>query len=189
MSVKTVDQLIEDVIRREGPYVNHPADRGGPTNWGITKATLEAFYGFKVTDLEVKALTQAEAKLIYLNRYFYGPKIDKLPQLIQAQVLDIAVNSGPQQAVKLLQKVVGVPQDGKIGPFTLAAVRASMMDANGDPDGDTDIVNNALAVERLKFYARLVRKKPSQSAFIEGWVNRACEFIRTSPSTGRVGAR
>lgn len=178
MSVKTVDQLIEDVIRREGAYVNHPADKGGPTNWGITKATLENFYGFKVTEREVKDLTQAEAKLIYLNKYFYGPRIDKLPPPIQAQVLDIAVNSGPKKAVELLQKVVGVSQDGKIGPVTIAATAASLRDVYDDPDGDTDAVNNALAVERLKFYARIVKKNPSQAVFIEGWVNRACEFIR-----------
>ena len=58
----TIDQMLNDVLRREGGYVHDPADRGGPTHYGITQRTLRAWRGQLVTAADVRDLTTAEAK-------------------------------------------------------------------------------------------------------------------------------
>ena len=62
-----IDTILDEIIRREGGYVNHPADRGGPTNFGITAQTLGSWrkLGRPATTAEVRALTEAEARAVY----------------------------------------------------------------------------------------------------------------------------
>ena len=79
----SVDSIIDDVIRREGGYVNHASDRGGPTNWGITARALGDWRGLgRVASAEeVNGLTVAEARTIYMDRYVYRPGFDTLAAL------------------------------------------------------------------------------------------------------------
>lgn len=167
----SADAIIGDVLRKEGGYVNHPADRGGPTNFGITQSTLSAWRGRKASIADVQALTQAEARQIYLTNYLVKPGIDTLPQALQGHVLDIAVHSGPAKAVRLLQKALiklgaDLQEDGQIGPVTRAAASAYPADA----------IHNALADERMKFLEGIVKNDPRQVAFINGWRRRANSF-------------
>jgi lysozyme family protein len=116
------DKAFDEVIKYEGGYVNNPRDPGGPTNLGITQATLSRWLGRAATVAEVKALTREKVKPIY-KRYFWDViKGDALPGGVDFATYDFAVNSGPSRAARYLQSVVGVKQDGKIGPATIAAV-------------------------------------------------------------------
>lgn len=109
----------------EGGYVNARSDRGGPTKYGITHKTLAAHRGVKsVTADQVKALTLAEAEDIYRRSYWSQSGGDVLPVGLDYAAFDFGVNSGPARAAKVLQQVVGVVADGKIGPQTVAAVNA-----------------------------------------------------------------
>ncbi|HET9352640.1 MAG TPA: glycosyl hydrolase 108 family protein, partial [Sphingomicrobium sp.] len=69
-----VDDLIDELIEREGGYVNHPADRGGPTRFGITEAVARAHGYAGPTAL----LPREEAADIYRRLYWLRPKFDEV---------------------------------------------------------------------------------------------------------------
>lgn len=173
----TIEQMITDVLRREGGYVDHPNDRGGPTNMGITLRALSTFRGRDTSATDVRRLTEEEARQIYRQRYFLWPKLDRLPPSIQAQLFDMAVNHGPSRAVRMLQQVINqagfgpIETDGRVGPATATAAGRAI-EAMGD------YLHNALVDERISFYRRIVSRNPSQGVFLRGWETRAAEFRR-----------
>lgn len=122
---ENLEPSLKLLFGHEGGYVNAKTDRGGPTKYGITHKTLAAHRGVKsVTAEEVKALTLGEAATIYRGSYWGPSGGDVLPSGLDYAAFDFGVNSGPQRAVKTLQKVLKVKQDGWIGEGTLAAVEA-----------------------------------------------------------------
>lgn len=164
----TIDKMLEDVIRREGPFNHLSQDKGGATNWGITQSTLAAWRGRPVSVQEVKDLTADEAKLIYKTLYYTRPGIDKIPDPLDDFIFDFAVNSGPQRAIQALQEVLGVTADGHLGPITLAAVLShpSLRD-----------LQNGVVKWRIMMFGRICRKDPSQLTFLSGWLKRALDFL------------
>jgi lysozyme family protein len=143
------DQAFTRLMGHEGGYVNHPADPGGETNWGISKRSYP--------QVDIKALTRDQAKSIYF-RDFWEPLGDAHPA-IKFQVFDFAVNSGVQTAVRKLQAAVGVADDGHWGPLSAKALAA--MDVN-------DVLMRFMA-QRLRFWVKC-SAWPTMGA---GWVNRA----------------
>ncbi|MBC7951348.1 MAG: hypothetical protein H7Z12_05925 [Rhodospirillaceae bacterium] len=173
-----IDSMLDEILRREGGYVNNAADRGGPTNLGITQTTLSTWLGRPATIEDVQTLSAETAKAIYSANYFSKPKIDKLPDLIQAVMLDAAVNSGPGAAIKWLQKVLNdnnygpLTVDGGIGPASIAA--ATKAAAEMGP-----ALNKALIEVRRAFLQGLVQKNPSQQQFEKGWMAR-CDSLEAT---------
>lgn len=171
-----IDIMIDDVLSKEGDFVNHPADKGGPTKFGITQRTLSKYLEKVVTVEDVKALDVKTAKDIYELRYYRMPKIDKLPDTIQQFVFDCAVNHGPRRAIKFVQEVCNdagygpLVVDGLMGPKTKAQANACSEEL-----GIWMLV--ALVEERQIFYTNIVANNPSQSVFLEGWLNRARSFL------------
>jgi lysozyme family protein len=171
----SVDALLDDIISKEGGYVNHKADRGGPTNFGITQRTLSNYLGRRATIQDVKNLSLDLAKEIYLANYFYGPRINTLPEEVQQKIFDMGVNHGPRRAVKIAQSVVNkagfgpIGKDGVIGPQTRGAIEIS----HGEM-GDYFI--NALVDERNAFYEAIIRNDPTQEVFKNGWLSRSNSF-------------
>jgi lysozyme family protein len=171
-----VGELIKDVLDKEGGYVDHPADRGGPTKFGITQATLSKFLERAVTVEDVKQLEPATAYDIYELRYYRAPRIDKLPEPIQPFVFDCAVNHGPRRAIRFVQKVcndAGCGQlavDGLMGPKTKAV-------ADSCYETLKEWMLVALVQERQMFYANIVANDASQSVFLKGWMARARSFL------------
>lgn len=113
---------IPRTLAHEGGYVNNPKDPGGPTNKGITIATFRKYIkpGGSVADL--RALTTAQATIVYKRQYWDKVLADLLPAGVDHATFDYAVNSGWYQAAKDLQRTVGATADGHVGPQTLAAV-------------------------------------------------------------------
>lgn len=110
------------VLQHEGGYVDHPKDPGGATNYGITLATLRAYRGKPTTKEDVRSLSPDMAKQIYKHQYWDTVKGDDLPAGLDYAVFDFCVNSGPDRAVRDLQKVLGtVAVDGVMGFNTIAA--------------------------------------------------------------------
>lgn len=107
----------------EGGYSNHPKDPGGPTNHGITQATLSAVLGRQASINDVKNLSLATAAKIYEKQYWTPIRGDELPSGLDYAVFDFYINSG-KPAITILQEIVGAAPDGTIGLKTLAAIRA-----------------------------------------------------------------
>ncbi len=165
------DYCIAHVFEREGGFVNHPADKGGPTKYGITKKTLEAFCaGFPVTDKDVFELTRERALDIYYAMYWEKTGIEKLPsRRVKLMLLDQAVHRGGHKAVTVLQEVLKIffdpsmSLDGIIGPSTIAAVRAA---------DETKLCRKYIQA-CIRNYGQIVLSDPKQSPFLVGWLNRA----------------
>lgn len=174
--MQTIDEMIADVIRREGGYVDHPDDRGGPTKYGITQKTLSRYKGYSVLTREVKNLTVEVAAEIYEQNYFLGPSIHKLPNEIQPFVFDSAVNHGPRRALKFVQSVCNqagytpaLVVDGAMGPNTRRGAEWCQQQME-------ELFLQALCEERRNFYYLIVANNPSQKVFLKGWMNRLADF-------------
>lgn len=118
------DVALQALLHHEGGFSNHPRDPGGMTNLGVTKKVWQEFVGREVTEDEMRALTPEAVAPLYRQRYWDAVHGDSLPAGVDLCVFDCAVNSGPVQSARFLQRAVGVNPDGKIGPQTLAAVAA-----------------------------------------------------------------
>jgi lysozyme family protein len=153
------DACMPFIFKAEGGYSDNPADPGGPTNFGITLATLKAYEGDQNLAAEdVKKLTPDVAKEIYRTAYWNRMQCGSLPNGLDLEVFDFGVNAGPGEAVKMLQKIVGVTADGSIGPITLSALGQLK---------PRDLISR-YSDARLAFYKAL--NKPE---FEQGWATRA----------------
>lgn len=150
------DQAFDRLLGNEGGYVNDPNDPGGETNWGISKRSYP--------NVDIKALTREGAKRIYRTDFWDRASMDGYDPAIAFQVFDIAVNSGIETAVRMLQRASGVADDGHVGPVTIAAVKARSV---------TDMLMLLIA-ERLEFWAKL----STWDRFGRGWSRRAATDLR-----------
>lgn len=165
-----INATIDKILAREGGYVDHPEDKGGPTNFGVTSVTLGEWrhLGRPATSTEVLALSMAEARAIYRSRYAEPFLFVEDPELFDL-VVDCAVNHGQANAVRFLQRALGVVADGKAGPITRAAVGAAVVSK----------LKYRMLAARIRFYGEIVSERPSQLAFLRGWLTRATEFLET----------
>jgi lysozyme family protein len=172
---RSFDTALACVLRQEGGWSDDPRDPGGPTFRGITLATLAAHRGRPVTPAELRALAASEIAAIYRARYWSAVAADRLPAGLDLAVFDLAVNSGPGRAARLLQAVLGVAEDGRIGPATLAAANRA----------DVAVAVRELGRRRLSFLQRLA----AWTAFGRGWSRRvadveaeALRLVRATPA-------
>ena len=149
------DQAFTKLLGAEGGYTCNPADPGGETNWGISKRSYP--------DVDIKALTQEQAKSIYMHDYWQPCQIELLPEEVQYDMFDAAVNSGNRQAVKFLQKAAGVLDDGILGKITLAA-------CTNTPGY---VLSARFNGHRLQFMSAL----PAWDQFSRGWANRIAKNL------------
>lgn len=160
------EYLLDEIIRREGGYVDHPADKGGPTNWGITQKVLSEHRRRPASAEDVKALSEIEARAIYRARYL--APFSFLPEgPLRSLLVDAGVNHGVVRAIQWLQAAVGVRADGKVGSVTRAAL-------DREPHED---VRRRILRRRIIFYGQIITRDPSQAAFAEGWARRVAEFV------------
>lgn len=173
-----IGQLVDALIEREGGYVNHPADRGGATNFGITEAVARAHgYGGAMRDLP-----RREAVAIYRRLYWLRPRFDQVairsPRLA-AEMFDSGANMGPAVAATFLQRALtaltrsgrdypDLVPDGRIGAATLAALDA-FMKVRGKSSPET-VLMRALEVLQGERYLRLAERRPANEAFLYGWL-------------------
>jgi lysozyme family protein len=161
MAAANFTRIIEQVLQIEGGVSDRPADQdpGKLTNRGVTQAVYDQWRGLKnLPPKSVREITTQEAVAIYKANYWRPIQGDKLPAGIDYAVLDYAVNSGPAQAVKDLQRVLGCAADGIVGLATLEALAVAEL-----PD-----VINAYCDRRLAFMKKLKNWKHNQN----GWTKR-----------------
>jgi len=184
--MQSVRQIAARIVAREGGYVNDPDDPGGPTNFGVTLATMRRLgldlNGDSAIDTQdLQRLQPDRAADIFLRRYFDEPGLKKLPEIIQPPVFDMYVNAG-SNAVRILQKLLNdmgllLVVDGKIGPQTIrTAHRAAILAPRHLAD--------AYGIARRNYYYRLGDRRPASRKFARrrdggkgGWIVRAEAFI------------
>lgn len=168
-------RLIDKVIAKEGGFVDHPNDRGGPTNFGITAATLGEWRSLRrpASAAEVKAMSRAEAEQIYLVKWVRHPSLS-LHMIVSHAVawwaLDTAVLFGVSRhrAGRWMQEAAGaLAMDGMIGPQSIARINA------------TPLARMLVRCTRLRMarHCKVVEERPSQAVFIEGWTVRALSHL------------
>ena len=172
------EYLIDELIEREGGYVNHPADKGGPTRYGITEAVARA-HGYAGAMAE---LPREEATAIYRRLYWLRPRFDQVEKRsprVAAELFDTGANMGPAVAASFLQRALtalnrggsdypDLVPDGRCGPETLAALDA-FLQVRGKDRGEV-VLLRALEALQGERYLRLAEKRPANEAFLYGWL-------------------
>jgi lysozyme family protein len=175
--IRSVESILSSLCDREGGYVNHAADRGGPTCWGITEHVARA-YGY-TGDMHDLPRTTAEA--IYRERYWLAPKFDQVASrsmMLGEELLDTGVNMGPSVAAKFLQRSLNalnrqataypdIAVDGAIGRMTLHALDQYIAKRAGEGVLVLFRLLNALQAAR---YVEIAESNPTQEAFVYGWL-------------------
>jgi len=172
-----VDGLVEGLLEREGGFVNHPADKGGPTCFGITEAVARA-NGYRGA---MRQLPQSEAAAIYRRLYWLRPRFDQVAKRaprVAAELFDTGVNMGPAVAVTFLQRALtalnregadypDLVPDGRIGDRTLGALDSFL--AIRGSSGATVLLRAIEALQGER-YLRLAERRPANEAFLYGWL-------------------
>jgi lysozyme family protein len=145
------------VLEDEGGNVDDPEDHGGRTSRGITQKEYDAWCEENHKPMgDVWKAPQNYISMIYLQEY-WDPFCDDMPLGIDYTYFDMAVNTGPHQAAKLLQRTLGVTTDGRIGPVTRRALR----------NCDSRMFIERYTIVKSAFYHSL-----HQPRFLRGWLNR-----------------
>ncbi|GBU19676.1 MULTISPECIES: glycoside hydrolase family 108 protein [unclassified Methylobacterium] len=177
MSAERYNEALKRVLVHEGGYVNDPRDPGGATMKGVTQRTYDGYRKrLGLPSRPVSQITSAEVGEIYRRQYWAAVRGDELPAGIDYVLFDGAVNSGPVQSIKWLQRALGVSVDGVLGEATVAAAEAY-------PDHDALVA--AILARRLAF----LRSLKTWGAFGKGWGRRVAEVqaIGQAWATGSVG--
>lgn len=154
------------VLGNEGGVSNQKADRGGLTAYGVTQRTYDMYrakHGLirrPVTEIE-----PSEVEAIY-GEYWKDARCAYLPEPVDLLVFDTAINSGARRAIILLQRSLGVPDDGLFGRVTMDALHEEMV------AGDIKQVCKAFLDAREDFFRAIVERDATQQAFFNGWMNR-----------------
>jgi lysozyme family protein len=184
--MQSIEQIAEEIVAREGGFVNDPDDPGGATNFGVTIHTmrrlgLDLDRDGDVDVGDVRSLSRGQAVAIFIDHYYQRPGIAGLPEALRASVFDMYVNAGAN-AVKILQRLLremgeAVDVDGVIGPQTQAAAARAAQAAPGH-------IADAYGIARRNYYLALADARPASRKFARtrsggkgGWIRRAEEFI------------
>lgn len=174
MARSRFDICLDEVLRQEGGYVDHPSDPGGATNMGITHKTLARWRmvspWWNLPKSAVMELQRPEAAKIYRASYWDRIRAGQLPAGLDLALFDFAVNSGPDRAIRTLQAELDVAADGQIGPLTLGAVETY---SNRKGLG---VLIGTLCDRRLAFLNRL----PTFATFGRGWTSRVASVRKAA---------
>lgn len=185
--MKRIEDIADEIVAREGGYVNDPDDPGGPTKFGVTLGTMKRLgidldKNGKIEASDVRRLDGVMARKIFIDHYFIRPRISELPEPLHPTVFDMYVNAG-NNAVRILQQLLREMEldlvvDGLIGPITIGASHKANEKAS-------DYLVDAYGIARRNYYYALADQRPAARKYAcrrdggkGGWIVRAEEFIR-----------
>lgn len=177
------DQFTKGTFRREGGYSNDPNDFGGETNHGVTHDTLKKYQdkhgglGEGGKRVDVKELTQDQAKAIYKQVYYDDRRIREIKDVATAgHIFDLGLNHAPETGATFVQKAINgaipganLQVDGVVGSKTIDALNKATPE-------QLKAINNAIVREREAHYRQQVQQNPKQERFLKGWLKRSGEF-------------
>lgn len=179
MATSLKQRLVAAVIDREGGYVSHKSDRGGPTNYGITQAVARdnGYTG------DMRSLPRSLAVRIYEAQYWTSIRLDRIAPIsatLAEYLFDFGVHSGPGRAAQELQRTLNVLNnrgklftdlavDGSVGPSTLNAL-ADYRKLRGG--AGVHVLAESVNGVRIAFCRGLAERDPRQEDFAYGWFHR-----------------
>lgn len=179
-----VQAYIAQIVKLEAGYVDNPHDKGGPTNWGITEKVARA-HGYTG---RMKDLPQSKAREIYLQTYWYGPRIAELASVspdVAWEVFEAGVNLGTGTGIKFLQRALNafnkmqtiyldLKVDGVFGSKTLQALKLyfAFRKALAEP-----VLLKALNCLQGSYYLELAESRETDETFVFGWINKRIALI------------
>lgn len=143
--------LLEKIIDREGGFVDHPSDRGGPTKYGITMPTLAAYRKQEVTWEDIYDLTLEEACNVYRNMYLEPFRLYQADGQLYDLLVDSSILHGVNRVVRWVTEINTLSKE---------------------------VLYREVLKRRFQLIGNLITKDPSQSVFAKGWMNRLVEFVR-----------
>lgn len=150
----TFEECAAIVLGVEQGLVKNANDPGGTTNFGISQRSYP--------DLNIETLTKDQALALYKRDFWDKCLVDQMPEVLRLVFFDCAVNQGQGYAIYTIQKVLGLPIDGIMGPKTIAAFSSFH---------DLDVLTS-FAKERLERYI----SNKNYMEFGVGWVRRLLDI-------------
>lgn len=139
-----------------------------PTSGGVIQSTLDEAIrlGIVPRGTTLRNLTAAQVEDIFRVMFWDACSCSHLPPALALCVFDGAINSGPGQSTKWLQRALNeqgetLAVDGGVGPYTIAAAYAR-------PLGPV----LASALDQRRAFDRKEAKKPEKARFLGGWLAR-----------------
>lgn len=171
------NKVIDEVLKSEGGYSNHPSDAGGETNFGITVAVArENGYTGPMKDMPVDF-----AKKVYKIKYWDSLKLDQVRNQEVAEILfDVAVNAGVGRAAEFMQRMVNymtksnIEPDGKIGKITIEKVNEI------DTSKEAELATMILATLQGAHYMACCDRREANEDFLLGWLRRQRKNLQKS---------
>lgn len=161
------NKLIQHILKWEGGWGNDPDDKGGPTMKGVTIATYTAYCSKKgwpnPTLKQLKSITRAEWDEIFKTMFWDRWKADEIKNQSIANLLVDWVWTSGIYGIKFPQRVLGIEDDGKVGPKTLAAI-------NNYPNQKE--LFEKLWQRRKQHFVSIANSRPGNGKFLKGWLNR-----------------
>lgn len=180
MAARTIPEIINETIGKEGKFSDHPADRGGPTMWGITeKVARENGYTGPMSQMP-----RSTAYEIYESVYLHAPGFSRVLALnedIATELFDTGVNAGVGTASRMLQRALNILNepldnltlypdlkvDGDIGTVTITSLELFLKYRKAAGEVVMMRLLNGFQVEH---YARITEKRPANERFLFGWI-------------------
>jgi lysozyme family protein len=159
---------IKRTLKHEDPTLSGKvtSDTGGLTRWGISQKAFPK--------LNIAKLTLLEAMEIYKRYYFNPLKLEEVQDQNVADVIfDFGVNAGLHRAIMILQQVLDVKIDSKIGPMTINTLNKK---------GPAEFISE-YTKERISFYISLASRQQF-APYIRGWIKRAKSYLEEGQSDG-----
>lgn len=160
-------RLIPLILKWEGGFANHPNDKGGATNKGVTISTFRSVFGKDKTVQDLKNMTNEQWEYIFKSRFWDRWKADEIKNQSIANLLVDWLWASGIWGIKYPQAVLHTTVDGIVGKKTISAI-------NNHPN--QEYLFKLLWNRRKKHFEDIVRRNPSQKVFLKGWLGRLNDF-------------
>jgi lysozyme family protein len=178
-----IDAMIERTIGVEGGYSNNPADRGGPTRWGVTWANAKKYAGYTG---DMRVFPRELAKKVFLERYVKEPGFDRVAEIsprLAEELIDTGINMGQDIPARWLQEWLNaynlqgrlypdINEDADIGPATIASLVAFKRSRGAEAE---KVMLRGLNCSQGERYKQLARSRMANEEFVFGWLRTRVE--------------
>ena len=165
---------LNKTLIHEGGYVFDQDDPGGETYKGIARTVNGSWAGWQTIDklkkmpnfpqnLDSDKILQDNIKTFYKANYWDTIKGNNIQnQAVADSVFDFAVNAGVKTSAKMVQTIIGASPDGNIGTATLAKLNIF----------DSGYFLALFKVAKIERYMDIIKKRPTSSKYLYGWIKR-----------------